>query len=81
TWEPLTDPLPGLINTFVLLTSSFTVILALVAARRKSRQGLLASLGSTILLGFVFMAIKMWEWNHEVFDKGVTISANAHGDP
>ncbi|QAU12399.1 cytochrome C oxidase subunit I [Halorubrum sp. BOL3-1] len=81
TWEPLTESLPGLINTFVLITSSFTVILALVAARRKSRQGLLATLGATILLGFTFMSIKLWEWNHEIFDRGVTISANAHGDP
>ena len=81
TWEPLTESLPGLINTFVLITSSFTVILALVAARRQSRKGLLATLGSTILLGFTFMAIKLWEWNHEIFDRGVTISANAHGDP
>ncbi|MFW5917965.1 MAG: cbb3-type cytochrome c oxidase subunit I [Haloferacaceae archaeon] len=81
TWEPLTESLPGLINTFVLITSSFTVILALVAARRESRQGLLATLGATILLGFTFMAIKLWEWNHEIFDRGVTISANAHGDP
>ncbi|TKX74918.1 cytochrome C oxidase subunit I [Halorubrum sp. GN11_10-6_MGM] len=81
TWSPLTESLPGLINTFVLITSSFTVILALVAARRKSRQGLLATLGATILLGFTFMAIKLWEWNHEIFDRGVTISANAHGDP
>ncbi|PSQ54880.1 cytochrome C oxidase subunit I [Halobacteriales archaeon SW_8_68_21] len=81
TWEPLTESLPGLINTFVLITSSFTVILALVAARRKSRQGLLATLGTTILLGFTFMTIKLWEWNHEIFDRGVTIAANAHGDP
>ncbi|WP_245626024.1 cytochrome c oxidase subunit 3, partial [Haloparvum sedimenti] len=81
TWEPLAEPLPGLINTFVLLTSSFTVILALVAARRKSRQGLLASLGATIVLGFTFLGIKLWEWNKEIFERGVTISANAHGDP
>ena len=81
TWEPLAEPLPGLINTFVLLTSSFTVILALVAARRKSRQGLLASLGATIVLGFTFLGIKLWEWNKEIFERGVTISTNAHGDP
>jgi len=62
-WSPLTESLPGLINTFVLITSSFTVILALVA-HRNSRQGLLASLGATIALGFTFLGIKMWEWHH-----------------
>jgi cytochrome c oxidase subunit I+III len=81
TWEPLTESLPGLINTFVLITSSFTVILALVAAHRNSRKGLLASLGATILLSFTFLGIKMWEWHHEVFDRGVMIGSNAHGDP
>ena len=81
TWQPLTESLPGLINTFVLITSSFTVILALVAAHRNSRQGLLASLGSTILLGFVFLGIKMWEWHHEIFEVGVRLAQNPHGDP
>jgi cytochrome c oxidase subunit I+III len=81
TWSPLTESLPGLINTFVLLTSSFTVILALVAAHRSSRKGILASLGATMLLGFTFLGIKMWEWHHEIFEVGVTISENSHGDP
>jgi cytochrome c oxidase subunit I+III len=81
TWQPLTESLPGLINTFVLLTSSFTVILALVAAHRGSRKGVLATLGTTIVLGCTFLAIKLWEWHHEIFHRGVTISANAHGDP
>ncbi|MFC6614992.1 cbb3-type cytochrome c oxidase subunit I [Halopenitus salinus] len=81
TWEPLTDSLPGLINTFVLLTSSFTVILALVYARRRSRGGLLASLGATMLLGFTFLSIKLWEWHHEIYDVGVTLTQNSHGDP
>ncbi|GAB3410269.1 cytochrome c oxidase subunit I [Haloparvum alkalitolerans] len=80
-WGPLTDPLPGLINTFVLLTSSFTVILALVFARRENAKGLLASLGATILLSFTFLGIKAWEWHHEVYDKGVTLTQNPHGDP
>ncbi|RAW45166.1 cytochrome C oxidase subunit I [Halorubrum sp. 48-1-W] len=80
-WSPLTESLPGLINTFVLLTSSFTVILALVAAHRNSRKGLLASLGATIALGLTFLAIKMWEWHHEIYDVGVTIAENSHGDP
>jgi len=78
-WEPLTDSLPGLINTFVLITSSFAVILALVYARRQSRRGLLASLAATIGLGLTFMSIKAWEWHHEIYDKGVTIGSNAHG--
>jgi cytochrome c oxidase subunit I+III len=52
-----------------------------VAAHRNSRKGLLASLGTTIALGLTFLAIKMWEWHHEIYDVGVTIASNSHGDP
>ncbi len=65
-WETVPpDPLPGLVNTFVLLTSSFTVILALVAAERKSKRGLLGALGATFVLGLTFLGIKAWEWSYE----------------
>ena len=74
-WEPVpTDPLPGLINTVVLLTSSFTVILALVAAERRNQKGLIGALSATFLLGFGFLAIKAWEWDYKYAD-GVTVSS------
>ncbi|MCU4924733.1 cbb3-type cytochrome c oxidase subunit I [Halobacteria archaeon AArc-dxtr1] len=53
---------PGLLNTYVLLTSSFTVILALVMAQRGNKKGLLATLGATMLLGLVFMGVKAYEY-------------------
>jgi len=62
--------LPGLINTYLLLTSSFTVVLALVAIEKNSRRGLLASLSATFLLGIGFLINKAIEWNH---------LANLHG--
>jgi cytochrome c oxidase subunit I+III len=80
-WHPLPESLPGLINTFVLLTSSFTVILALVAARRNSRRGLMGSIAATMLLGFTFLGIKGWEWHHEIYDAGITLTQNPHGPP
>ncbi|MES3160378.1 MAG: cbb3-type cytochrome c oxidase subunit I [Halorubrum sp.] len=81
TWTPIPDSLPGLINTFVLLTSSFTVILALVAAHRKSRKGLLATLGATTLLGFTFLGVKAWEWWTKIYVDGVFLSTVAEGNP
>ena len=81
TWTPIPDSLPGLINTFVLLTSSFTVILALVAAHRKSRKGLLATLGATTLLGFTFLAVKAWEWWTKIYVDGVFLGTVAEGNP
>ena len=61
---------PGLINTVVLLTSSFAVIMALVFAERDSTKGLVGALGATILLGLTFMGIKAWEWGTE-FSHGI----------
>jgi cytochrome c oxidase subunit I+III len=62
-WHPVPhNPIPGLVNTYLLLTSSFTVILALVAAKKRSRKGLVASLSVTFLLGLGFLANKAIEW-------------------
>ena len=79
TWEPLPAEIPGLINTFVLLTSSFTVILALVYSKRQEATKMMASLAATIGLGLTFLSIKAWEWHHEIYDKGITLTQNPHG--
>jgi cytochrome c oxidase subunit I+III len=57
------DPIPGLMNTYILLTSSFSVVLALVAAEKGSRNGLVASLLVTLLLGIGFLGNKAIEWD------------------
>ncbi|MWV38704.1 cbb3-type cytochrome c oxidase subunit I [Natrialba sp. INN-245] len=54
---------PGLLNTYVLITSSFTVVLALVFAERRNKRGLIGALGATLALGFVFMSVKAFEYN------------------
>ncbi|WP_458187673.1 cbb3-type cytochrome c oxidase subunit I [Haladaptatus sp. NG-WS-4] len=75
-WHPVPhDPLPGLVNTYLLLTSSFSVVLALVAAERNSRRGLVASLVVTFALGVAFLVNKAIEWQ-ELFHEGLTLSAN-----
>ncbi|PSQ27966.1 cytochrome C oxidase subunit I [Halobacteriales archaeon SW_10_68_16] len=56
--------LPGLINTYFLLASSFTVVLALVAARNHNRRRLLAYLWTTFFLGVGFLVNKAIEWQH-----------------
>jgi len=56
------DPIPGLMNTYILLTSSFAVVLGLVAAEKGSRNGLVASLVITLLLGIGFLGNKAIEW-------------------
>ncbi|MFP8956890.1 cbb3-type cytochrome c oxidase subunit I [Natrialbaceae archaeon A-CW3] len=54
---------PGLLNTYVLLTSSFTVVLALVMAERGNKKGLFSALSATMLLGLTFMGVKAWEYS------------------
>ena len=54
----------GGINTGVLLVSSFTVALAVHAARIGARRMLLASLAATMFLGTIFLALKADEWWH-----------------
>ncbi len=53
---------PGLLNTYILLTSSFTVIMALVMAERGNKRGLLGFLGATMALGLAFMGVKAFEY-------------------
>jgi cytochrome c oxidase subunit I+III len=75
-WEPIPDNVvPGLINTYLLLTSSFTVILALEAAERGSRNGVVASLVATVVLGLGFLGNKAIEWEHLFVDKGIWIDS------
>ncbi|WP_265112228.1 cbb3-type cytochrome c oxidase subunit I [Halosolutus halophilus] len=71
TWDPVPPSTEaGLINTYILLTSSFTVILALVMAERENRKGLLGTMVATLLLGLTFLGVKSWEWSYE-FAQGV----------
>ncbi|SDJ39385.1 cbb3-type cytochrome c oxidase subunit I [Natronorubrum texcoconense] len=59
---------PGLLNTYILLTSSFTVVLALAFAERQHKQGLLGALSATLLLGLTFMGVKAYEYNVKFAD-------------
>jgi cytochrome c oxidase subunit 3 len=54
-------------NTAVLLASSGTIWWATFAIKRKSRKGLAAGIGLTLILGLTFLSITGWEWTHETF--------------
>ena len=75
-WEPVPHTaIPGLVNTYLLLTSSFSVILALVAAQKGSRNGVLAGLVTTFVLGVGFLVNKGIEWV-ELFHEGVWLDSS-----
>jgi len=62
-------------NTYILLTSSFAVVLALVAAEKNSRNGVVASLVMTVVLGLAFLANKGIEWI-ELFHEGEWVTSS-----
>lgn len=56
----------GAFNTFLLLTSSLTVVLAHAAAEEWDRARVLRYEGLTILLGLGFLCVKGFEYAHEI---------------
>ena len=60
----------GFTNTLVLLTSSLTVAAAVHYAGLKDKKKLLALMGVTWILGFVFLGIKAVEW-HADYEEGL----------
>ena len=53
----------GAVNTFVLILSSLTVVLAHYAAGRGNYRNALLYVGATAALGTVFLVIKGFEYN------------------
>lgn len=56
----------GTVNTFVLLTSSLTMVLAFAAAEKGNPKGVRTWLLLTVLLGIAFLIIKVFEWGSEI---------------
>ena len=65
----------GAINTFVLLTSSLSAVLAHHAAEQGDGAKAAKLLGATIGGGAIFLCVKAVEWTTEI-SHGFTISAN-----
>lgn len=55
----------GTLNTLVLLTSSFTVVMAVHNAQHNNSRGIVRNLIFTIVLGFVFFIVKGFEYTHD----------------
>ncbi len=68
----------GTINTFILLTSSFTLVLGLAAIRDGNQRGLKAGLLLTAALGALFLVNKATEWS-ELFSRGFTFQSGLPG--
>ncbi|HEX9796434.1 MAG TPA: cytochrome c oxidase subunit 3 [Anaerolineales bacterium] len=65
-------------NTFLLLTSSFTLVLALAGLRDGKRGAFLRNLLFTVLLGALFLAGQGYEFSL-LYAEGVTLSSSLFG--
>lgn len=67
---------PVLAETFLLLTSSFTIGLAIHAMRLGSKKATLTFMGITLALGLAFLGVEIYEFVHYVhIGAGLTVSA------
>lgn len=65
-------------NTFLLLASSFTVVLGFDAIRRGDQGGLVRYFALTILLGAAFLGGQIYEFN-ALYHEGVTLTSSLFG--
>lgn len=72
----LLDPDLALIETILLLTSSFTVGVGLIAARQKQKMQAMLWFGLTFILGFAFLCLELFEF-YELIHEGHTMQSNA----
>ena len=68
-----------LINTILLITSSFTLTFAHHALRRNQRGPLKLWLGLTLLLGFAFLVLQAEEYIHAYTELGLTLGSGIYG--
>jgi len=66
----------ALAETLILLTSSFTCGIGMIAARRGNKNQVLAWFGLTFFLGLAFLSLELYEFA-EFISEGHTFSSNA----
>ena len=66
----------ALVETLLLLTSSFTVGIAMIAARRGNKAQTLLWFGVTFALGLAFLGLELWEFS-TLIGEGQTMQLNA----
>lgn len=68
----------AMINTFVLIASSVTMVMTLASIQKGNRQAFAGYLSATLLLGLVFLGIKAYEYHHK-WTEGITLSGSLFG--
>jgi len=60
------NTLIGTINTLILLTSSLTMVISIVALQKDNKKASLLFLGATIFMGLIFLVNKYFEWSDKI---------------
>lgn len=66
----------ALAETIILLTSSFTCGIGMIAARKGDKNQVLLWFGITFALGLAFLSLELWEFS-ELIHEGHTLDVNA----
>lgn len=66
------------LNTFLLIMSSFTIVMALWGIQNNKKKFFTGCMSTTILLGIAFLVIKSFEYRHKIHE-GLTISSSLFG--
>ena len=56
----------GLVNTIILLISSFTVAASITAVQRREKKTALWALAVSLVCGLIFLINKYFEWGHKI---------------
>ena len=68
-------PEAGLMNTAALISSSYTIALAIIFAKQGRLRASQIGLVLSIVLGLIYVFTKLWEYQ-ELFDAGFNLSTN-----
>ncbi|MGD8784068.1 MAG: cytochrome c oxidase subunit 3 [Thioalkalispiraceae bacterium] len=68
-----------LLNTILLITSSFTVTFAHHALKKDQRGKLVGWMFITLVLGFTFLGFQVYEYIHAISDYGLKLSSGTYG--
>jgi cytochrome c oxidase subunit 3 len=60
----------GVVNTIILLISSFAVAVSITAVQKEEKKIAVAGIISSVFCGFVFLVNKYFEWSHKI-DLGI----------
>ncbi len=56
----------GVVNTVILLVSSFTVAASITAIQKKEKKWAMAGILAALLCGLIFLINKYFEWGHKI---------------